>query len=175
MIVALDVGYVDRGARTDGRCGVVAFAEWTTDRVAAQCTTVVADVAPYVPGRLFERELPCLVAGIDRLAAEFAIEPSLLLIDGNVRLDQDGRPGLGHYLFDHFQAAIAVVGIAKSAFVGLNAVEVRRGASDRPLFVTAAGMEEAAAAAAVESMAGQHRIPAMLALADALSRGRDGL
>lgn len=172
MIVALDVGYTARGEATDGLCGVVAFATWTAALERAHCSVLVADVAPYVPGRLYERELPCLVRGVEVLAEQFGLAPSTLVIDGNVRLDQSGRPGLGQHLFEHYGERVPVVGVAKSAFTGLMATEVRRGRSDRPLFVTAAGMAEADAAAGVASMAGPNRIPTLLGLADALSRGR---
>jgi len=67
---------------------------------------------------------------------------------------------------------IEVVGVAKSAFAGAAAAEVLRGTSARPLYVTAVGTERAAAAAGVQSMHGDHRIPTLLGRVDALARGR---
>jgi hypothetical protein len=65
--------------------GDPAFAE-----IRARKTALVPHVAPYRPGRFFERELPPLRAV---LADVTRIE--LLVIDGYVDLDPHGRPGLG--------------------------------------------------------------------------------
>jgi hypothetical protein len=48
------------------------------------------DVAPYQPGRFCLRELPPLRAVLDGLTSM-----GLLVVDGYVDLDPDGRPGLG--------------------------------------------------------------------------------
>jgi len=49
---------------------------------------------------------------------------------------------------------------------------VRRGGTDRPLYVTAAGRDRAEAAALVRDMAGEFRLPDALRRVDALARGR---
>ena len=79
------------------------------------------------------------------------------------------KRGLG----GHLHAAIGkpVVGVAKNEFRGASAERVVRGGSKKALFVTAAGMSLADAAAAVRSMHGGYRIPTLLARADALCRG----
>ena len=51
------------------------------------------------------------------------------------------------------------------------AVLVFRGQSSRPLYVTAAGLTAAEAAVTVGEMAGRHRVPDALKLADRLARG----
>jgi hypothetical protein len=54
-------------------------------------------------------------------------------------LDPDGRPGLGARARDKF--GVPVIGVAQLAFrTGTHAIPALRGASTRPLHVTAAGM-----------------------------------
>ena len=172
MIVALDVGYVASAGSETGRCGVVMFESWQSSVAAVELSVDVQDVEPYVPGRLFERELPCLVAGLDSLTtANPGIDLECVLVDGNVRLDGDGRPGLGQFLYRHLDERVPVVGIAKSAFEGLDAIEVRRGSSSNPLYVTAAGIDEREAAQRVALMAGEFRLPTLIRRADQLARG----
>ena len=61
--------------------------------------------------------------------------------------------------------------MAKSAFrTATHAIPVLRGTSARPVFVTAAGMPSADAAALVWRMAGRFRIPNALRRADQLAR-----
>ncbi len=122
------------------------------------------DVEPYQPGSFYLRELPPPRAVLDGLA-----EMALLIIDGYADLDPDGRPGLGARARDEFGGP--VVGVAKSALrPATHAIAARRGASVRPLYVTAAGMTRADAADLVWHIAGQHRLPDALRRADCLPR-----
>lgn len=98
--------------------------------------------------------------------------PEVVLVDGYVWLGRD-RPGLGAHLFEALGGRVAVVGLAKTAFHGNDvALPVLRGTSKAPLFVTARGIDPILACAHVKAMAGPHRIPTLVARADALSRGR---
>jgi deoxyribonuclease V len=123
---------------------------------------------PYQPGRFFERELPAIeavLAGIDPV--------DLLIVDGFVQLAPQGTPGLGAYV--HNALSIPVIGVAKSGFrSATHALEVRRGVATRPLYVTAAGIPDTAAAALVAEMAGRYRLPDALRRVDQLSRTVDG-
>ncbi|MBB5871433.1 deoxyribonuclease V [Allocatelliglobosispora scoriae] len=161
-IGAVDVGYPDAG----GAVAALVLAEDPSFGVLAGERVVrLTDVAPYRPGAFFERELPCLravLAGVDL---------DLLIVDGYVQLDPDGRPGLGVHAAEAF--GIPVVGVAKTAFrSATHAVPVLRGDSARPLLVTATGFPVDDAAAMVRGMAGEHRIPDALRRVDQLSRGR---
>jgi len=133
-------------------------------QVLAERTAVVPEVRPYRPGEFYQRELPPLRAvlhGIEGL--------SLLVIDGYVDLDPDGRPGLGAHAHEVFD--VPVIGVAKTVFrTAVHAVPVLRGASARPVQVTAVGMPSADAAELVRSMAGRFRIPDALRRADQLAR-----
>ena len=95
---------------------------------------------------------------------------ALLVVDGYADLDPDGQPvGLGARA--HAEFAVPVIGVAKSAFrTATHAVRVLRGASTRPLYVTAAGMPRTDAAHLVRHMAGRYRMPDALRRADTLAR-----
>jgi len=122
------------------------------------------EVAPYEPGRFYARELPA-IRGVLADAGDLA----LVVVDGYVDLDPDGRPGLGGHL--HAAIGTPVLGVAKTAFrAATHAVEVRRGGATRPLYVTSAGLPVARAAALVAGMAGQHRMPDALRRVDTLAR-----
>lgn len=68
-----------------------------------------------------------------------------------------------------------VVGVAKRPFGDARqcaaVVPVLRGASRRPLYVTAVGMAVEEAACRVRGMAGKYRIPALMRRVDQLARG----
>jgi deoxyribonuclease V len=163
MIVCLDVDY--RRTATVAAC--VAFKRWTDDRVAFERSREVSGApAPYVPGSFYLRELPTLLAILKTVPEA----PSTLVIDGYVTLGP-GRPGLGARLHEALGSGVVVVGVAKTAFRGAtHAVSVLRGASRKPLFVTAAGMSVVDAAERIRAMDGAHRIPTMIRRADRLCR-----
>jgi deoxyribonuclease V len=126
------------------------------------------DPAPYVPGFFYLRELPYLLD----VLTELDPPATTVLVDGHVWL-ANGDPGLGAKLYERLGGGVPVVGIAKRHFRGENrAIPVLRPGSARPLWVSAAGMDEQTAARHVASMHGQHRIPTLVKLADRLSRTR---
>jgi hypothetical protein len=93
----------------------------------------------------------------------------LLVVDGYADLNPGGRPGLGAHA--HAEFGIPVIGVAKSRFrTATRTVPVLRGSSMRPLFITAAGMPSADAAALVRRMVGRYRLPDALRRADTLAR-----
>jgi deoxyribonuclease V len=141
---------------------------WTDATPAEVAVVAVPGVAPYAPGRFFERELPCLLAVLGRLRTEV----EAVVVDGYVILDEHGTPGLGGHLHGCYGGRRAVLGVAKTAYRGSGfATPVTRGSSMRPLWVTAKGMEVEHAARLVASMHGSHRIPTLLGLVDRLARG----
>jgi deoxyribonuclease V len=167
--VAVDVHYLtDSAATTRARAAVVTAAYPTFDVTLLERTMLVADVAPYQPGQFYLRELPPVRAILASLGDQVRL--SLIVVDGYVDLDPDGRPGLGAFVHDEF--GVPVIGVAKSAFrAATHAIPVVRGRSARPLFVTAAGMPRTAAADLVGTMAGAFRLPDALRRVDALARG----
>ena len=118
--------------------------------------------AAYEPGRFYQRELPYLLGALARFT------PQLVVIDGNVWL-ANHTPGLGARL--HAEIGVPVVGVAKNPFRGAPAIAVVRGASAKPLHVTAVGIDPQLAADRVRAMHGEFRIPTLLKRADSLARG----
>jgi deoxyribonuclease V len=162
LFVAADVHYLDDAV---ARAALVAAQERTFSQVAWTRTAMVAPGAPYRPGEFFLREMPALRAVIPA-----AGELALIVVDGYVDLDPAGRAGLGAHVRAEY--GVPVIGVAKTAFrTATHAVQVLRGQSRRPLYVTAAGLPVAEAALVVSEMAGRFRLPDALKLADRLARG----
>jgi deoxyribonuclease V len=142
------------------------------DETAVECRVL----APYRPGEFYLRELPPILTALSRSAWTLEI----IVVDGYVWLGP-ARPGLGARLYAALGRKTPVVGVAKTPWrVGPasrerrpdRAVAVKRGASAKPLYVTAVGVDVLAAAALVESMHGKHRIPTLLRTVDRLTRQR---
>ena len=163
MIAALDVHYDEPQLR--GRAAAVVFERWEDANASAEVVTVVENIAPYVPGEFFRRELPCLVAVIEKI--DLPIDAAV--IDGYVQLGSS--PGLGAHLFQTLQRRVPVIGVAKSRFRDAPAREVLRGKSLSPLFVTSLGIDSQTAADCISRMHGNHRIPTLLKRVDRIARG----
>jgi len=158
VCAAVDVHYLSTGG---ARAAAVLAADAAFAHVLAERTAVVGRVPAYRPGEFYLRELPPIRAVLSGLG--------LLVVDGYADLDPGGQPGLGARA--HAEFGIAVIGVAKSGFrTATHAVPVVRGSSERPLFVTAAGMPAADAADLVRRMADRYRLPDALRRADTLAR-----
>lgn len=164
MIAILDAAYSD----TASAVACVTAGDWGDARALAEFTHRAGPAADYEPGEFYKRELPLLLAVLGMLPRK----PEIIVIDGYVWLGVEDRKGLGAHLFEALGGASGVVGIAKTKFHGASywAAEVRRGSSDSPLYVTAAGVDTGEAAAAVKRMHGEHRIPTLAAMTDRLAR-----
>ncbi len=162
FLACVDVDYRNTGAQA----AAAWFRGWHAAAAEREATRWFDEVEPYVPGEFFRRELPCLLGVLERGPA-----PEIVVVDGYVWLGA-GVPGMGAHLHAALGGGTTVVGVAKTRFAGANeAVEVRRGGSQAPLFVTAAGMSAAAAAAGVAAMLGPYRMPTLLKRVDTLARG----
>lgn len=163
MIACIDVGYQEKSALA----ACVTISDWKASAPVASHSVVIQNVEDYVPGSFYKRELPCIEAVLNDLGAK----PDAIVIDGYVWLDAQGKKGLGAHLFELLNGEIPVIGVAKTSFAtATNAIEVFRGQSSRPLWVTAIGTNEFDAAKLVRSMHGNHRIPTILTLVDRLSK-----
>lgn len=161
----MDVQY-DDSARV-AAAAVVTFLSFSDATPTHQLTLELEEIAPYVPGQFWQRELPCLMALLERLETP----PQMILVDGYVWLDHAGRKGLGAHLYSALNERIPVIGVAKTAFLGSTHAEaVLRGKSTKPLYITAAGISNGEAAQHVTQMQGEHRIPTLLKQVDRLCR-----
>jgi deoxyribonuclease V len=163
-IACLDVAYGNDAAAV----ACVLIPAWDAETTHQTLSRRVAgEPAAYAPGAFYKRELPLLQSVVGELSCPIRT----IVIDGYVWLGADGEPGLGARLFQSLGQTIPVIGVAKTRYeTDTWSAPVIRGASTRPLFVTAAGMASDVAADAVRSMHGDHRIPTMLRLADQTAR-----
>jgi deoxyribonuclease V len=168
MLVCIDVDYRDGpDGRTIGFAACIVFSDWTSPTSAAEHVVQIAEVAEYESGQFYKRELPCVLAVLERV--EFGMHA--IVIDGYVVLDEHGTPGLGGHLWEQLERRIPVIGVAKNPFSRPNpSIEVLRGDSQRPLYVTALGIAVETAAADVARMHGRFRLPTMLKRVDRLCR-----
>ncbi len=168
----MTIAFLDVDYRADGaRAACLLAASWSAATASSVHAQDIASVEPYEPGAFYRRELPCLLSVLALLAES----PTVLVVDGYVWLSSKERKGLGAHLFDALGARLPVVGIAKTAFAGVDdspvVASVFRGGSKNPLYVSAVGMALDVAASHVQGMAGAHRIPDLVRAVDHAARG----
>jgi len=163
MNLAIDIYYHDKGATC---VGVLFQSEDAEPRKVI--TAYIEEVEEYVPGEFYKRELPCVMAVIYQVK-QYKID--CIILDSHVQLGE-GQKGLGEYVYEAVDEAYPVIGVAKRSFHS-NAEyvrEVRRGESENPLYVSAIGCDLDEAAAYIQHMHGEYRIPTMLKEVDRLGR-----
>ncbi|WP_427180540.1 endonuclease V [Paenibacillus sp. TC-CSREp1] len=169
MIIAVDVYYEEDQAKSVG----VIFESWDDSKPLDVITSYTENPHEYEPGFFYKRELPC----IRELMKHTDINQiHTIVVDGYVYLDNEKRPGLGHFVYTDFSENIPVIGVAKNAFHDNKAVvqhdneafvqKVYRGKSAKPLYITSIGMELVVAAQHIQSMYGEYRFPHLLKLLD---------
>jgi deoxyribonuclease V len=166
MIAAIDVHYEDDSSAT---VGAVIFKDFSDSEAYRTYTKKIPKVRDYVSGQFYKRELPCIMAILGMIEEEV----NTIIIDGYVELGD--RPGLGKHLWKALEGRKTIIGVAKSHFLGAKAIQLHRGKSRLPLYITAAGMDPSHAAGMVAQMHGKDRLPVLLKQADTLSRrGKTG-
>ena len=161
--LAIDVHYQGSSAFISG----VMFSDWASPSPDEICNSVAADIADYQPGAFYKRELPCIL----KLLTDHNLSPTEILIDGHVYLDGVQKPGLGAYLFDALGAETPVIGIGKNKFKDMpDSFGLLRGQSEKPIYITAAGLPLDQARAGIKQMHGKFRLPTLLKLADQACR-----
>lgn len=159
MNAILDVGY--KNERAFISC--VQFLNWYDDHPSAKRLTHLDIQAKYVPGRFFERELPCLLFALKQETVEFEV----IVIDGFVHLKPPLKKGLGYYLYESMPYSAAVIGVAKNPLkVADSYVPVLRGKSCKPLFVSSINFSTDRAAELIKNMHGPFRLPTLIKMAD---------
>ena len=165
MIIAIDVYYKNNRAKSVS----IEFDNWTDEKPTQIHTVELDGIAEYVPGEFYKRELPCILKVLKKSDLS---KVEAIVVDSYVQLDDDGKLGLGGYLYHHLEEKIPVIGVAKKKFHTLNKLGavVLRGESRKPLYVTAAGMDLAEAAEKVRGMAGEYRFPELLKILDGVTK-----
>lgn len=163
VFAGLDVAY----DQSQAQAACVLFDCWTAEKPKSVVTASVPSPQNYEPGAFYKRELPVLLAVLRKVAEPVGV----VIVDGYVWLDGNGKPGLGARLHEALGGKIPVIGVAKTQFLGDHwSTEVKRGTSQRPLYVTSAGMHVDQAASVIRLMHGKHRIPTLLRLVDQVAR-----
>jgi deoxyribonuclease V len=166
MILAVDVDYRGDEAVAAG----VVFEKWSDKESIREIVISIPEVKEYIPGRFYQRELPCIQALLKEL--DTGIE--YIIIDGYVYLCSDDVPGLGAHLFHALEGNVTVIGVAKRPFKNTPKIaELFRGKSKRPLYVTAQGVDVAVAKRYIAKMHGKNRIPTLLKRVDQLCKKRN--
>lgn len=163
MLLAVDVQYEANKAFVAG----VSFENWEDEKAGQVFKTVVEEPGEYQPGEFYRRELPCILALLDK----FKLAPQTIVVDGFVYLDGTSQPGLGKHLYEALHGTASVIGVAKSAYQGISdQFALLHGGSLRPLYVTCVGMELAEAMGHIQAMHGKFRMPTLLKLVDTVCR-----
>ncbi|NIF05997.1 endonuclease V [Chryseobacterium sp. Tr-659] len=165
MIYAFDTYYYEEYANTV----CIAFENWTSEKEVEIFVEQIPVTSEYESGAFYKRELPCILSLLKKIVLQ---EGDIIIVDGYVTLDNDGKIGLGGYLYNALDKKYPVVGIAKNEFTTPDSRRrnVLRGESKTPLFVTAVGIEVDDVKTHVEQMNGAFRMPALLKKLDQLSR-----
>lgn len=173
-ILAIDVQYSNDDT---GYAAGVLFDFVDSSNPSQSLLHVHNHVLPYEAGAFYKRELPPILALLDKVTRP----PKIIIVDGFVDLGGPDQPGLGRHLYNHLDGSTAVIGVAKNPFrrfdderkaipASPHVAIVHRGSSTRALFVTAAGIGLPEAVQIVKGMDGGHRIPTMLKLVDREAR-----
>ncbi len=165
MLYAFDSYYFDDKAKTV----CFAFENWTDENPLQIFTEIIESNEEYEPGAFYKKELPCILDVLTKINLK---NEDIIIVDSYVILDDEGKFGLGGYLYEKLDKKNAIIGVAKTRYARntLHVAEVLRGESKNPLFVTAIGTDLQVAAENVKNMAGEYRIPTILKKIDTLTK-----
>lgn len=165
MIYAFDTYYYEDFAKTV----CIAFKDWNSEQENEIFNEKTKITAEYESGAFYKRELPCILSLLEKIQ----LKPNdIIIVDGYVTLNDEGKIGLGGYLFETLSRKFPVVGIAKNGFSSPDSKrrEVFRGESKTPLFLTSIGIDVDEVQKKVEKMHGNFRFPTLLKRLDQLTR-----
>ncbi len=168
MILAFDTYYYEDKARTVA----LQFENWQDLEESRVFDETLSGISEYVSGEFYKRELPCILSLLKQIDLTHC---ETIIIDGFVILDDEGKLGLGGYLYEALSSKIPVIGVAKNNFSQINRHKkaILRGESKKPLYITVMGMDLELAADKIKDMNGDYRFPNILKRVDAI--GRDNI
>jgi deoxyribonuclease V len=161
LILAFDTYYYNNSAKTVA----VQFENWIDQDPISIESEIKNDVVAYEPGSFYKRELPCIIS----LLKKFNLQKiKYIVIDGYCILNNQGKFGLGGYLYEHLNRKITIIGVAKTSFFQNtdHVFELLRGESIKPLFITAIGIPLQQASKYISNMHGEYRMPTLLQIVD---------
>ncbi|UEQ77103.1 endonuclease V [Chryseobacterium arthrosphaerae] len=165
MIYAFDTYYYEDFANTV----CIAFEDWKSEKEVETFIEQTKINSEYESGAFYKRELPCILSLLQKITLKSG---DIIIVDGYVTLDNEGKSGLGGHLYKALDEKYPVVGIAKNEFTTPDTERrsVFRGESRTPLFLTAKGIDVDEIKTKVEQMHGAYRMPTLLKKLDQLSR-----
>ena len=165
MIYAFDTYYQGQNAKT----ACVGFQNWDDEKPSLELEETIAVPDEYESGSFYKRELPCILSILKKIGLQ---SDEILVVDGYVHLSDEGKKGLGGYLFEKLENKYPVIGVAKNLFSGIDIKmqAIERGESKKRLYITAQGEDLDTAAQNIKSMHGEYRMPTLLRCLDQLSR-----
>ncbi|AZA85197.1 endonuclease V [Chryseobacterium lactis] len=165
MIYAFDTYYYEDYANTV----CIAFENWMSEKEVEVFTEQTPVSSEYESGAFYKRELPCILSLLNKIVLK---KGDVIIVDGYVTLDNDGKIGLGGHLYKALDEQYAIVGIAKNGFATPDSQrrDVHRGESKTPLYLTAKGIDVDEVQEMLKQMHGEYRIPTLLKKLDQLSR-----
>ena len=161
MILAIDVHYREEFAKAVS----IEFENWNDKSPTKINESFIRNVEEYISGEFYKRELPCIIKILEKTNTK---KLDIIIIDGFVVLDDTGKAGLGKYLYETLNREIPIIGVAKRGFVNneKNVLKIKRGKSEKPLYITSIGFDLNEAATKIKNMTGEFRIPDLLRILD---------
>lgn len=162
IAACFDVYYYENYAKAS----CVVFQKDEEERILAEYNVLIDEINEYTPGEFYKRELPCILKLLDKVKENL----DFIIIDSFVWLN-DSKKGLGGYLYEALNYKTPVIGVAKTFFKdSTNYLEVYRGNSNKPLYVSAANLDLNYVAQFIKELNGEYRMPQVLKRVDQLSR-----
>lgn len=161
MKLIIDVSYQSNKAKVVSGF----FENWEDEQLLKMTEKIVNNIQEYIPGEFYKRELPCIIEFLNEYDLK---ELEFIIIDGFTFLNDDNKKGLGAYLFENLNKNIPIIGIAKTKFHNntKNVIEIFRGESKKPLYISSIGFDVIKAAASIKKMHGNFRLPHLVKLVD---------
>lgn len=168
MILAIDTYYFEDKAKTVA----ILFENWNSTFFSHQYFEVINCSSEYISGEFYKRELPCILSILKKLDLDLI---NFIIIDGYVYLDNYNKYGLGAYLYESLKFKIPIIGVAKTKFAlnTKNKVDLFRGKSKNPLYISSIGIDNENAKENILKMFGEYRIPTLLKELDKLTKEKN--
>ena len=163
MILVIDVDYNDK--HQGHAAGIIADNTYSNKELG-YVTAIINNVEEYQAGKFYKRELRCIEAILSRLDKS---EIDTIIVDGYADFGTE-QLSLGNHVYNEYN--IPVIGIAKNWYINclVDNTEIYRGNSQKALYITSKGITLQKAKYLVRKMAGKHRLPYLVKLADSICR-----